>query len=152
VNVEIYADETGTHDVTGKLGGSAVAGIAGYMAWPDDWAKLSSEWQKVLNEFKIKEFHYSQFVRRKERTTKPDWPYYGWTDAQANEFEHKLAALAGQYPQFGFAALGTTGASNSVRGRSRRQTAAANSLGRFVFLATLRPEVNGFEGGKDSRG
>ena len=38
VNVLIYADETGTHDVTGKLAGSAVAGIAGYLGWPDDWA------------------------------------------------------------------------------------------------------------------
>lgn len=103
MGLEIYADETGTHYKEGKAEDARIMGIAGYIAYPDDWAKFNVEWKKVLDEFEVVSFHFYEFAGRKH--CKPGTTYHGWKDDQANEFLKRLATISGTFPLFGFAAL-----------------------------------------------
>ncbi len=105
VFIEAYADETGTHDATGRSQGAEVAGVCGYMAWADDWAKFSGEWQSVLDRNGVKRFHFAEYADKINGPRKPDWPYLGWSDEKREIFIHDLAAIAGRRPLCGVALL-----------------------------------------------
>src|SRR3954467_5212291 len=51
--LSVYLDESGTHR------NSRICAIGGLVATPTQWERLTSEWQKVLNEFGASDFHAS---------------------------------------------------------------------------------------------
>ena len=103
MSLVLYADETGTDYKVGWADKTRIMGIAGYIAYPDDWAKLNVAWKRVLDEFKVDRFHYSEL--KPNVRSKPGTEYYGWTGEQADDFLDKLSTIAGTIPLFGFAAL-----------------------------------------------
>jgi len=105
VFLEAYADETGTHDDTGRQPGSEVAGVCGYIAWADDWQKFCGEWQQVLASHGVRRFHFAEFADVTNGPRKPDWPYRGWSNEKRDSFLNTLAIIAGKRIQRGIAAL-----------------------------------------------
>jgi hypothetical protein len=81
VNIIVYADESGTHDLSSKQDGSKVAVLAGYAGLADDWINFCGRWQIVLNEYKVSEFHFSEFADQINSSKDPSWPYFGWSKA-----------------------------------------------------------------------
>ena len=88
--VIVFADETGTHDPTGKKPGSEMVGIAGYVGWADDWAKFCDEWKAVLDKFQIPFFHMSDFANLKHGPKDPKWPYRHLSSEQRDSLLFEL--------------------------------------------------------------
>ena len=104
VNIVVYADESGTHDLSSKQDGSKVAVLAGYAGMADDWVNFCGAWQTVLNDYRVKVFHFSEFVDKINRSKDTNWPYYGWSKEKRHDFLFKLASIAGSRARFPFAA------------------------------------------------
>ena len=102
MSAAFYADETGTHSISGKNAGLAVAGVGGYLSWPQDWAKFCEQWKEVLDEHNIGCFHFSEFADRKNGPRRKSWPYLGWSEEKRDTFLNSLAAIATQNTQFSF--------------------------------------------------
>ena len=64
--IDAYLDESGT----GPRDPALV--IAGHIAPPDAWARLSIAWQSLMEEWGLRYFHMVDFERRK--TPYADWP------------------------------------------------------------------------------
>jgi hypothetical protein len=92
VSFAVYADETGTHDPSGKEPGSAVAGVCGFFSWSDEWAKLSGEWKEVLTAYDVPKFHYRQLAN--------DPRYKAWSREKREEFLLRLATIIGKRTRF----------------------------------------------------
>jgi hypothetical protein len=101
----VFADETGTHDKTGKERGSEVAGVAGYAAWAADWEKLCVEWTGVLQEYNVSCFHFREYVDKRNRSDDPTWVYYRWSEDRRKAFLDALAPIPRKYTLFGVASL-----------------------------------------------
>lgn len=89
VILQVYADESGTHDPTGNQPSSEVAVVGGYMAWRDDWKKFCRDWQGILKQYDVPSFHAKIFNRKAK-------PYRSWTDDKFNSFKYALAEIAGR--------------------------------------------------------
>src|SRR6266404_6314054 len=61
VHLVVYADESGTHDKTGKEPGAREATIAGIAALREDWIPFCAQWAKVLKVYRVPYFHYSEW-------------------------------------------------------------------------------------------
>lgn len=103
VFVTVYADESGTHDITGNQTGAGEAVVSGIALQTRDWAAFCRQWQSVLNRYKAPYFHFEEWVRasavargkRKQSTSKPN--VYQHLDSKClDEFLLELAKLAGQ--------------------------------------------------------
>jgi len=86
VILQVYADESGTHDPTGSQPSSQVAVVGGYMALLDDWEKFCSAWKAILKRHKAACFHANEFERRKG-------PYLLWSDHKADRFKYALSPI-----------------------------------------------------------
>lgn len=107
MQIVIYSDESGTHDLSGSMPGSETTVVGGYFAWEDDWAIFSEKWAAILNKHSADYFHYSE-VRRalsilegkeqfnEEKDSKN--PFLNWTLEKAFEFLFSLAQLIGESP------------------------------------------------------
>jgi hypothetical protein len=104
VNIVIYADESGTHNLAAKERGSKVAILAGYAGFADDWVNFCGRWQTTLNDYKIRIFHFSEFADKINGTKNPEWPYKGWSNEKRHDFLYKLASIAGSRARFPFGA------------------------------------------------
>jgi hypothetical protein len=102
--VIVYADESGTHDRTGKRAGSGYPTIAGFAAPPSEWEKFCVEWKAALNSYGVDHFH-SRVLREAKaaiENNKPITeelkknPYYGWSIARMEKFLMALANIAGK--------------------------------------------------------
>jgi hypothetical protein len=137
VSVVVYADETGTHDPTGKLPGSEMCGAAGYVGWADDWAKLCGQWQAVLNQFAVSSFHFKQYANKKDRTTNPKSPYYQWSAEKLDAFLFELAPIAQRWTMFGVISLVST------RDYNRIFPIADRVFWKHPYLVSLLPFYGG---------
>ena len=61
MHLVVYADESGTHDKTGKQNGAREATVAGIAALRDDWIQFCKEWQRVLDKYGAPYFHYKEW-------------------------------------------------------------------------------------------
>jgi hypothetical protein len=103
VNVIVYADESGTHDETGKKDGSNVAALAGFAASTKEWERFSADWQRVLNSYEADYFHFYEFAeasavargKRKPSSGFKDNPYRDWPLKKLDKFLFSLAKIAG---------------------------------------------------------
>jgi hypothetical protein len=78
VEVQVYADESGTHDASGNESGSQWLTVSGYVGDKDQFEKLSVRWQRVLDDHGVRVFHMREFVDKRNSANDPNWPYYGW--------------------------------------------------------------------------
>ncbi len=111
VKIIAYADESGTHDKTGKLAGATEAVVGGLVASPEDWANFCIEWQATLDKFKAPYFHYKEWraafeLKKHQRPPFREFiknPYREWSIIQLNDFLLELAKIAGSgdKPHFG---------------------------------------------------
>src|SRR6185369_16900006 len=103
VKVVAYVDESGCHDRTGRLEGSSVAVMTGFVALRDEWAEFCPKWQSVLNKHDAQFFHFydwSTASRVLRNIIKPPSrflsnPYKDWTLAKLDDFFYELAEIAG---------------------------------------------------------
>jgi len=103
MTLAFFIDESGLDDKTGATEHHC-AGVAGFLAEPEAWAKFSGEWDAVLREYNISEFHFSEFADRKRGPSKAGWPYRGWDDSKRKEFLMQLAVIAGRHKRLGIGA------------------------------------------------
>jgi hypothetical protein len=94
VNLIAYADDSGTHDETGRQTGSEAPVFGGYIGDIKDWKLFCWRWQAVLDRYKVPYFHYREFANR-HSADKPNSPYHGWSDLRRDTFLFELAAIAG---------------------------------------------------------
>jgi hypothetical protein len=107
VQIIIFADESGTHDQTGKKPGSATTVVGGYFAWKDDWSIFSDKWTGILKDHEAPHFHYSEIVRAlgiQDGTAQFDEikdkknPFLNWTSEKIFQFLFSLARLIKDSP------------------------------------------------------
>jgi hypothetical protein len=102
VSIEIYADESGTHDETGKRRGARVAVINGLAGWKTSWATLTRKWRQCLKRNDVDCFHASDLANstrypngiRNARTRLP-WHWQKWLP------EAQYVRLAGMFQRNG---------------------------------------------------
>jgi hypothetical protein len=103
VDVVAYIDESGHHDPTGKSPGSQYAVMAGYVDCVEEWEKFNRNWQATLSKYKVKVFHFTEWVEAsktiRKRIEEPrnfnQSPYYGWELSKLDSFLYELAEIAG---------------------------------------------------------
>jgi hypothetical protein len=103
MNIVAYIDESGTHDPTGKLKGSAAVAIGGVVATKEEWITFDCQWRKILRKYKACYFHFrEQFAAWRvialELEPSADYkknPYRKWSKDQLSDFVLELAPLAG---------------------------------------------------------
>lgn len=106
VSLELYADETGIHDPTGKERGAEIAGIAGYIARVSDWAAFCGDWQEVLTHYKVSFFHFSDFAHESVCRKDKNSPYHHLNRSQRHTFLNDLATVANAHTQNGCCVVG----------------------------------------------
>ncbi len=83
----IYADESAE---AGKI-----VVVGGYMATPDQWGHAVKRWRTVLENYKVKHFHFRQFNSRAD-CQKSSSPYFQWSWKKRDNFFYDLAMSMGQ--------------------------------------------------------
>ena len=99
MSIIIYADESGTHDLTGKLKGSEAAVISGYAAWKANWGRFVKEWQNTLKLNGVLDFHFSDLEVNRRHPDKKSY-YTGWSERRKSAFVKKLAKIAVHHTLF----------------------------------------------------
>src|SRR3984957_653149 len=77
VNISVYADESGTHALSGKGDGAHIAVLGGYAGMDSDWVNFCGRWQTTLNDYKVPIFHFSEYADKINSPKRRDWPYKG---------------------------------------------------------------------------
>ncbi|HEV2328533.1 MAG TPA: hypothetical protein VGY56_07070 [Verrucomicrobiae bacterium] len=77
-----------THD------GADMIVLSGLIDSRGHWEKFGGRWRKILEKYDAPFFHYREF--RKNANTKPDDPFYGWSDEKRRNFLFELAMLVGE--------------------------------------------------------
>lgn len=98
VNLVCYADESGTHDVTGRHEGSEAVAVAGFLSWSNNWKRFCGQWAEVLSRFEVPFFHYADLVLGK-------WPYRGWSRDKIDNLICELIPIARDNTLLGVAGL-----------------------------------------------
>jgi hypothetical protein len=95
MNLVCFADETGTHDPSGRAPGAEVAGVVGCISEKGNWADFCGQWEEVLDRYKVKVFHMSEFSKpEKDGLKDPSWPYRGWGRKKMDSFIRELVPIA----------------------------------------------------------
>lgn len=104
MNLVAYADESGTHDPTGKRIGADAVTISGLVAPKESWISFDIRWRAILNKyhgvkyFHAREHHSAWLVATGRTTPNSDFkknPYNRWSVDELNDFAMELAPLAG---------------------------------------------------------
>lgn len=90
-----YVDESGTND------NSAVLIVGGLVALHEEWARFCENWQRVLNKYSAKYFHFREWadasaVIRKRRNPSSEFeknPYKHWEQDTLDKFLFELAEV-----------------------------------------------------------
>jgi hypothetical protein len=94
VNLVTYADESGTHDPTGKLTGSNAVSILGLVALKENWVSFDRKWGAILKKYRdVKYFHacehhFAWLVVTGRTTPNSDFkktPYKNWSKDELND-------------------------------------------------------------------
>lgn len=97
VNLEVYVDESGTHNITGKIKSARSAVVCGFVGWSKDWKTFSRKWQSILQANNILSFHYYDLEYHRRNPADTSSRYYGWTEQRKTAFVKKLAKTAAHY-------------------------------------------------------
>lgn len=92
MKIVVYADESGTNDVTGQQPGSEVPTLCGYIDTPEYWVRFKRKWKQILNDYRAPYFHFREFAS-KHLCAKPSSPYHGWSEEKRDSFLYDLAYL-----------------------------------------------------------
>jgi hypothetical protein len=111
LDVTFYGDESGVHDEHGNEEGSEVAAIGGYIATKRQWKKFEKRWNAVLHEFKVPEFHMSQYYRKEQDS---DSPYLGWPNTKKKQFLRQLIKVARDNTTAAYASMVETQAWDTI--------------------------------------
>jgi hypothetical protein len=84
--LEAYFDESGTH------AGSAAVSVAGYIARPEQWIAFEPEWRKVLSDFGLEFFHWSDCESAAAGT-----PYAGWSREKRRDAFAQLVDITNRH-------------------------------------------------------
>lgn len=79
-----YLDESGTH-----LDGSPIVVVAGLVAPPRQWERLTAEWQKILDSEGLADFHMKDCAHLKNEFA----PEKGWTRERTGKLMRRLIPL-----------------------------------------------------------
>jgi uncharacterized protein DUF3800 len=109
VEIIVYADESGIHDLSGQKAGSQIAVVCGFMAWKTDWDMFAEKWENILRTFSLPYFHFSEIagasaiVRGKRKANNDDKknPFVGWNSNRIDDFLKCLAAIIKESPIVG---------------------------------------------------
>lgn len=93
VSIEIYADESGTHDETGKQRGAEVAVINGLAGWKTSWATFARKWRQCLKRNRVDCFHASDLANSTRYPNRPS-VYKSWRQDRKDKFAEALAKMA----------------------------------------------------------
>jgi hypothetical protein len=96
VKLVAYVDESGTD------GSSEVLIVAGFLALREEWARFCKDWQRVLNKYSVKYFHFREWadasaVARKKRRPNSNFgknPYKSLSQDKLDSFLLELAEVA----------------------------------------------------------
>jgi hypothetical protein len=103
VNITVYADESGTHDLTkAAQPGSQIVVIGGYAGFDEGWLKFCNEWQTALNKYDVRYFHFSEYANKHVCSEDNKSPYFGWAKEKWHNFLFELARIAGNRVRFPF--------------------------------------------------
>jgi hypothetical protein len=102
--VDIYADESGTHENKTAKGTEKVATLAGFAAKRETWGRFCFRWNKVLKKYKADFFHYapwsfaykSVLAGPKAPARYKDSPYFGLSAKDLLDLRLELAIIAGE--------------------------------------------------------
>jgi hypothetical protein len=109
VEIIVYADESGIHDLSGQKAGSQVAVVCGFMAWKSDWEVFAEKWNNALNTFSVPYFHFSEIAgasaiargKRKANSDDKKNPFVGWNSNRIDDFLKCLATIIRESPIVG---------------------------------------------------
>jgi hypothetical protein len=85
--LKLYADESGVHD------DAEVTVLGGVMDKREYWEEFCREWGAVLNNYKVRHFHFREF--RQSANTKPTDTYYAWPLSKRRDFLYSLSMVLG---------------------------------------------------------
>ena len=91
-----YMDDSGTHK------GSPYCLVAGYWGGASQWVKVEREWRRVLNKYRVPEFHAKQYWGR-DKNQERVGPYRGWDDIRRRNFLFELLTVIGDHKIYPFA-------------------------------------------------
>jgi hypothetical protein len=94
--ISVYMDDSGTHLQ------SEYCLIAGYWGGHGQWVKFERQWKKVLDKYRVPEFHAKQYWARDEKRERVG-PYKGWDDDRRREFLFSLLIVIGNHKIYPFA-------------------------------------------------
>jgi hypothetical protein len=60
---QVYCNES-DFDQSQTKGTASVPTVYGYIASPDNWKSFCQDWKKVLNDFKVRYFHFSKLNKK----------------------------------------------------------------------------------------
>jgi hypothetical protein len=93
VSVDVYADESGTHDEAGKRPGAEVATISGYAGWKNKLKIFSRQWKDHLKLNGVDCFHFQELNDSKYHPEEHPC-YQGWSNRRKDAFALALAKIA----------------------------------------------------------
>jgi hypothetical protein len=82
VDLLAYADESGTH----RKPAPRFCVVLGWIGSPRQWQIFDKEWNSVLDDHEVPDFHSSQFFRRRNKQESKSNPYRGWSSERATGF------------------------------------------------------------------
>ncbi|HEU0049152.1 MAG: hypothetical protein DMG97_14435 [Acidobacteria bacterium] len=96
VMIRAYMDDSGTHV------DSPYCLVAGYWGGHGQWVKFEREWKKVLDKYKVPEFHAKTYWARDDKQERIG-PYKGWDDVRRKNFLFSLLTVIGNHKIYPFA-------------------------------------------------
>jgi len=135
LHLHVFADESGIHDT------ATWCLVTGFIGAPGHWEALEREWQKVLDEYEVGDFHSTEFFGRKsgDRIGR----YQGWPDEKASGYlDALLSNIQGHelYPIGG--AVNVADFNNLTYGERRLLTGGnigENGYGKLKWLSNGAP-------------
>jgi hypothetical protein len=121
--IRVYMDDSGTHLQ------SQYCLIAGYWGGHGQWVKFEREWRKVLDAYKVPEFHAKVYWARDDKLQRLE-SYKGWDDIRRKEFLYSLLTVIGQHKLYPFAYGVHRGEWNKQTPAERQVLCGANGLQR----------------------
>jgi hypothetical protein len=98
--IVVYADESGTHDLSARQPGANVAVLGGYAGFAEDWETFEAEWRAALSQYRVPFFHFCEFSNKKKCAKDTKSPYFGWDGPRRHEFLFTMAKIAGNRVRF----------------------------------------------------
>jgi hypothetical protein len=97
VSLEVYIDDSGTHDPAGRQPGARVAFAGGFVGYKANWKRFSKQWHYALQQNNVEYFKYSELEKNRQHPEKEDSFYHGWPERKKHAFLKRLAKIAAHH-------------------------------------------------------